>query len=388
MATSTKILVVFLIQYLKITKTSIMTTLKLLSPATLGEIELANRVILAPLTRCRAGDGYVPQPINAVYYAQRASAGLIISEATQVARNGIGYPNTPGIYNQEQVEGWKQVTEAVHNQGGKIFLQLWHAGRVAHPSFLEPGELPIAPSFIAADSMADTAEGQQPHVIPRELKLAEISKIIAQFQRGAKNAKEAGFDGVEIHSANGYLLDQFLQDNSNQREDEYGGSIARRSRFLLEVTQAVIDVWGKERVGVRLSPSSAFNDMQDSNPTATFSYVVQELSGLGIGYLHIIEPRIKGNVTIEDDGFGLGAKFFRPMFQGSIITAGGYNRDMGEAILQENHADFVAYGRLFLANPDLPKRFALNASLNRYDRDTFYTSGEKGYTDYPILVNS
>ncbi|WP_414623757.1 alkene reductase [Calothrix sp. CCY 0018] len=359
--------------------------LKLLSPTTLGKIELSNRIIFAPLTRCRAGAGYVPQPINALYYAQRASAGLIISEATQVARNGMGYPNTPGIYSQEQVEGWKQVTQAVHSKGGKIFLQLWHAGRVAHPSFLEPGELPIAPSPIAASAMADTTEGQQPHVTPAEIKLEEIPAVIEQFQQGAKNAQDAGFDGVEIHSANGYLLDQFLQDNSNQREDEYGGSIEKRSRFILEVTQAVVNVWGKEKVGVRLSPGSNFNDMHDSNKNATFSYVVRELSRLDIVYLHIIEPRIKGNVTIEDDGLGLGVKFFRPIFTGKIITAGGYSRDTGEAILQSNDADFVAYGRHFLANPDLPKRFALNASLNKYNRDTFYTSGAEGYTDYPTL---
>ena len=360
--------------------------LKLLSPAVLGEIELANRMILAPLTRCRAGAGYVPQAINALYYAQRASAGLIITEATQVAHNGIGYPNTPGIHSPKQIQGWKKVTEAVHEKNGKIFLQLWHAGRVAHPAFLEPGELPVAPSPIAADGMADTTEGQQLHVIPRELKREEIPGVIEQFRQGAKNAKEAGFDGVEIHGANGYLLDQFLQDNSNQRQDEYGGSIEGRSRFLIEVTQAVVEVWGKVRVGVRLSPGSAFNDMHDSNPTNTFTYVAQELDRMGIAYLHIIEPRIRGNVTIENDGNGLGAKFFRPIFQGSIVTAGGYNRDTGEAILQSNDADLVAYGRLFLANPDLPRRFALNVSLNKYDRNTFYTRGAEGYTDYPIFV--
>ena len=360
--------------------------LKLLSPTSLGELKLANRMILAPLTRCRAGFGYVPQAINALYYAQRASAGLIITEATQVARNGIGYPNTPAIYSPEQIEGWKQVTEAVHERNGKIFLQLWHAGRVAHPAFLESGELPVAPSSIAAYGMADTAEGQQPHVVPRELKLEEIPGVIEQFQEGAKNAKEAGFDGVEIHGANGYLLDQFLQDNSNQREDEYGGSVEKRSRFLIEVTQALVEVWGKARIGVRLSPGSTYNDMHDSNPTDTFTYVAQELDRLSIAYLHIIEPHIKGNVTIENDGNGLGAKFFRPIFQGSIITAGGYNRDTGEAILQNNQADFVAYGRLFLANPDLPRRFALNVSLNKYDRNTFYTRGAEGYTDYPTFV--
>lgn len=362
-----------------------MTTLKLLSSANLGLLELRNRMILAPLTRCRAGAGYVPQPINALYYAQRASAGLIISEATQVAPNGIGYPNTPGIYNSAQVEGWKQVTEAVHNQGGRIFLQLWHAGRVAHPSLLPDGEIPIAPSAIKADCMADTADGQQPHVIPRALKLSEIPDIVEQFRQGAKNAIAAGFDGVEIHSANGYLLDQFLQDNSNQRQDEYGGSIENRARLLKDVTQAVVEVWDKKRVGVRLSPSSTFNDMHDSHPKAIFSYVAEALNKFDLAYLHVVEPRIQGNMTIADDGTGLGARFFRSIFQGSIITAGGYTRETGEAVLQDNHADFVTYGRLFLANPDLPKRFALSSALNRYDRNTFYSSGEHGYTDYPTL---
>jgi N-ethylmaleimide reductase len=362
-----------------------MTDLKLLSTATLGTLKLPNRMIMAPLTRCRAGDGYIPQAINATYYAQRASAGLIISEATQVARNGIGYPNTPGIYTSEQVAGWQQVTDAVHAQGGRIFLQLWHAGRVAHPSLLPAGELPIAPSAIPANCMADTADGQQPHVTPRALALEEISEIVTQFQQGAKNAIAAGFDGIEIHSANGYLLDQFLQDGSNQRSDEYGGSVKNRARLLLEVVQAVVDICGQGKVGVRLSPSSAFNDMKDSNPTATFTYVAEALNQFKLAYLHVIEPRIRGNITIADDEQGLGTKFFRPIFQGAIITAGGYTYETGEAILQQNNADFVAYGRLFLANPDLPKRFARHASLNPYHRSTFYSSGEQGYTDYPTL---
>ncbi|MBV6621639.1 MAG: alkene reductase [Rivularia sp. (in: Bacteria)] len=361
------------------------TKLELLSPATLGEMKLENRMILAPLTRCRAGNGFVPQAMNTIYYAQRASAGLIISEATQVARNGLGYANTPGIYNQEQIEGWKQITKAVHDKGGKIFLQLWHAGRVAHPALLEEGDIPVAPSSIAADYLADLPDGQFPHVTPRELKLEEIPVIIEQFRQGAKNALEAGFDGVEIHAGNGYLPDQFLQDNANHRTDEYGGSIENRARFLLEITQAAAYVWGKERVGVRLSPSSTFNDMHDSNPTATFSYIAEQLNRLKIAYLHVVEPRIKGNVTIEDDGTGLGAKFFRPIFKGTIIAAGGYTRDTGEEFIKDNNADFIAYGRLFVSNPDLPKRFALKAELNKYDRSTFYTSGEEGYIDYPNL---
>jgi len=361
------------------------TKLELLSPATLSDMKLENRMILAPLTRCRAGNGFIPQLMNTIYYAQRASAGLIISEATQVARKGLGYANTPGIYNQQQIEGWKQITKTVHDKGGKIFLQLWHAGRVAHPALLEEGDIPIAPSAIAADYLADLPEGQFPHVTPRELKLEEIPGIIEQFRQGAKNALEAGFDGVEIHAGNGYLPDQFLQDNSNHRTDEYGGSIENRARFLLEITQAAIDVWGKERVGVRLSPSSTFNDMHDSNLVSTFSYVAEQLNRLEIAYLHVVEPRIKGNVTIEDDDTGLGAAFFRPIFKGIIISAGGYTRDSGEQFIRDNHADFIAYGRLFVSNPDLPKRFALDTKLNKYDRSTFYTDGIEGYIDYPKL---
>jgi len=245
--------------------------------------------------------------------------------------------------------------------------------------------MPVAPSPILASCLADTAEGQQPHVMPRALTLAEISTMIEQFRQGAKNAIAAGFDGVEIHAANGYLIDQFLQDNSNQRSDEYGGSVANRTRLLLEVIRAVVEVWGAGRVGVRLSPGSAFNDMHDSNPTETFGYVANALNQFDLAYLHSIEPRIQGNITIADDGKGLGARFFRSIFHGSIVTAGGYTRETGEAILQEDSADCIAYGRLFLANPDLPKRFVLNAELNRSDRNTFYSIGEAGYTDYRSL---
>lgn len=359
--------------------------LKLLSPFKLGRLELPNRILLAPLTRCRAGAGNVPQEMNAIYYAQRASAGLIIAEATQVSPRGMGYPNTPGIHSLEQVKGWKRVTEAVHAKGGRIFLQLWHAGRASHPLLQPDGGLPVAPSAIKPEGMADTPSGQKPFPTPRALETEEIPEIIEQFRQGAKNALDAGFDGVEIHSANGYLLDEFLQDNSNKRTDEYGGSVKNRTRLLLEVTEAVVGVWGPDRVGVRLSPSSTFNDMHDSNPAATFGYVADALNRFDLAYVHIIESRIKGNVTIEDDGRGLGVRHFRPIFKGNLITAGGYTREAGEAILTEGHADLVAYGRLFLANPDLPKRFALNAPLNKYERSTFYSSGKRGYTDYRTL---
>lgn len=365
--------------------TTTTTTPKLLSSNTLGDLQLNNRVVMAPLTRCRAGSGFVPQPMNVTYYAQRASAGLIISEATQVARNGLGYASTPGIYTQEQVAGWKPVTQAVHEKGGKIFAQLWHAGRVAHPDLLESGDVPVAPSAIAADYLADLPNGQFPHVTPRELLLEEIPQIVEQFRQGAINAIEAGFDGVELHAANGYLPEQFLRDNSNHRTDEYGGSLENRARFMLEVVQALIDVYGKERVGIRLAPSSTFNDMHGSDIPGTFSYVARQLDLMGIAYLHIVEPRIKGNVTIEDDGTGLGAKFFRPLFSNTIISAGGYTRETGEAAIQNNDADLIAYGRMYVANPDLPERFAVDAELNKYDRSTFYTSGAEGYIDYPNL---
>lgn len=359
--------------------------MRLLSPFKLGACELRNRMLLAPLTRCRAGVGCVPQEMNALYYAQRATAGLIITEATQVSPFGIGYPNTPGIHKPEQVEGWKRATEAVHAKGGQIFLQLWHAGRASHPSLQPNREIPVAPSVIKPEGMAATPQGEKPYVTPRALDIQEIPEIIEQFRQGAKNALEAGFDGVEIHSANGYLLDEFLQDNSNQRTDKYGGTVENRARLLLEVTQAVKSIWGANRVGVRLSPGSSFNDMHDSNPAATFDYVANALNQSALAYLHIIEPRIKGNITIEDDATGLGVRHFRSIYKGTLVTAGGYTKETGEAILEEGYADLVAYGRLFLANPDLPTRFATNALLNNYDRSTFYSGGEKGYIDYPSL---
>lgn len=360
----------------------------LFTPIKLGALDLPNRIIMAPLTRMRAGEGFAPRALNAQYYAQRASAGLIISEATQVAPEGLGYPDTPGIYSPEQVAGWKLVTDAVHENGGRIFLQLWHVGRISHPSLQPDGGLPIAPSAIAPrDGQAVTYSGMQDFVTPRALETEEIPQIIEQYRRGAENAKAAGFDGVEVHSANGYLLDQFLQDNANQRSDRYGGSIENRARLTLEVTQAAIDVWGSDRVGIRLSPSGTFNDMDDSNKTALFDYVVTELNRLNLAYIHIVEPRVKGDNDNSDNEIGdLGARHFRPLYQGNLITAGGYNRDSGNAVLAEGNADLVAYGRTFIANPDLPKRFQLDAPLNPYDRSTFYGGDEKGYTDYPFLA--
>lgn len=358
-----------------------MSEINLLSPVKVGAYELPNRLVMAPLTRNRAGDGYVPQPLNVTYYSQRASAGLIVTEATQVSPQGMGYASTPGIYSAEQVEGWRNITEAVHQRGGRIFLQLWHVGRISHPSLQPNGELPVAPSAIAAEGEAMTYQGMQPFVTPRALETEEIPGIVEQYRQGAKNALSAGFDGVEIHGANGYLLDQFLQDGTNHRTDEYGGSIENRARLMLEVTEAVTQVWGADRVGIRLSPSGTFNSMSDSDPRALFTYVVSELNRFGLAYLHVIEPRLDK----EDDPGNIGARYFRSIYQGIIVTAGGYDRSSGNAVIASGDADLVAYGRLFIANPDLPERFAIDAPLNEPDRSTFYGGDERGYTDYPAL---
>jgi N-ethylmaleimide reductase len=359
--------------------------INLFTPIKLGNYNLANRIVMAPLTRMRSALGNVPQAINAEYYAQRASAGLIISEASQVSPQGMGYAHTPGIYAREQIEGWKLVTEAVHQKKGIIFLQLWHVGRISHPSLQPNGALPVAPSAIAPEGYAVTYEGLKPFVTPRALETSEIPEIIEQYRQGAKNALLAGFDGVEIHSANGYLLDQFLQDGSNQRTDQYGGSYQNRMRLLKEVIEAVVEVWGADKVGVRLAPSGSFNGMSDSNRKALFTYVVKELNSYHLAYLHLVEPRVDGNETREELSSDLTSGFFRNLYDGLIMSAGGYDRDLGNQILGNGEADLIAYGRLFISNPDLPARFAKNAPLNPYDRSTFYGGDEKGYLDYPFL---
>lgn len=361
-------------------------TLQLLTPIQLGTYTLPNRLVMAPLTRCRAAAGNVPYELHATYYAQRATAGLIISEATQVCPQGQGYPATPGIHSAEQIAGWKKVTQAVHDKGGRIFLQLWHVGRISHPDFQPNGELPVAPSAIAPTGEVGTYEGMKPYLVPRALELEEIPSVIDQYRQGAKNALEAGFDGIEVHGANGYLIDQFLQDCTNHRTDAYGGSVENRSRFLMEVLEAVIEVWGGNRVGLRLSPSGSFNDMGDSDPKTLFSYVVQELNKFNLAYLHLIEPRLDASQdTLEHLSSDLTAGFFRSLFNSKIIAAGGLNREIGEQIISKGEADLIAYGRIYISNPDLVKRFALNASLNPYDRSTFYGGTEQGYTDYPFL---
>jgi N-ethylmaleimide reductase len=355
--------------------------INLLSPYKLGNLELPNRLVMAPLTRNRAGKGNVPGPLNATYYAQRASAGLIIAEATQVSPQGQGYPSTPGIHSAEQVEGWKLVTDAVHQQGGRIFLQLWHVGRISHPDLQPEGALPVAPSAIAPKGEASTYEGPKPFVTPRALETSEIPEIIEQYRQGAENALQAGFDGVEVHGANGYLLDQFLRDGTNHRTDEYGGSLENRARLLLEVTEAVVGVWGAQRVGVRLSPSGTFNDMHDSNPLATFGYAAQALNRFGLAYLHIIEVN---EADLRHGGTEVPTRSLRGHFTGTLMVNGGYNRDRANAVLAKGEADLVSFGTLFLANPDLPQRLTLNAPLNQPDPTTFYGGGEKGYIDYPF----
>jgi N-ethylmaleimide reductase len=354
----------------------------LFTPIQLGRYELPNRIVMAPLTRNRAGAGNVPQPLNALYYQQRASAGLIITEASQVSPQGVGYPATPGIHSAEQVEGWKTVTQAVHDKGGRIFLQLWHVGRISHPSLQPDGALPVAPSAIQPKGDAMTYSGMQPFVIPRALELEEIPSIIDQYRQGAKNALEAGFDGVEIHGANGYLLDQFLRDGTNQRTDAYGGSLENRARLLLEVTQAVVDVWGSDRVGVRLSPSGTFNDMADSDPRATFGYAIQALNAFNLAYLHLLEP---SEADLRYGGIPIPTREFRPLYDGTLMVNWGYDQASGHQAIAEGYADLVSYGTLFIANPDLPRRFQENAPLNAPNPDTFYGGGAEGYTDYPSL---
>ena len=360
-------------------------SLQLLEPAQLGKYSLKNRIVMAPLTRNRAAEGNIPQAMNVEYYRQRATAGLIISEASQISPQGQGYPFTPGIHSAAQIAGWKLVTTAVHEQGGRIFLQLWHVGRVSHPCFQPNAGLPVAPSAIAPAGEAATFTGSQPYVVPRALETAEIPGIIADYHRAAENALAAGFDGVEVHGANGYLLDQFLHDGSNQRTDEYGGSIANRSRLLLEVINTVVDVWGSDRVGVRLSPSGAFGTMSDSDPMALFTDVVQQIDRLNLAYIHIVEPRVAGNETAVNPDMTMSTHYFRTIYSGTMISAGGHDLTTGEQTLVDGDADLVAYGRLYISNPDLPQRFAAGAQLTPYDRSTFYGGDEHGYIDYPML---
>jgi len=353
------------------------------SPYRLGGLALANRMVLSPMTRSRALPGNVPNPIAATYYAQRASAGLLITEASQVSPQGVGYIRTPGIHSTAQVAGWQKITQAVHQAGGKIFAQLWHVGRVSHPDFHD-GALPIAPSALDVEGEAFTSNGKVKIVKPRALEWHEVAGVVQQFQTAAENAKAAGFDGVELHGANGYLLDQFLRDGANRRTDAYGGSVANRARFPLEVTEAVIGVWGPQRVGYKLSPYFAGYSMSDSNPIETFSYLARELNKRRVSYLHVGEA-IAGPMAAPAGTVRM-TPILRAIFSGTLIVNGGYDARTGNAAIAREETDLVAFGVPFLANPDLPARYLKNAPLNSPDQSTFYAGEEKGYIDYPALA--
>jgi len=354
----------------------------LFEPVQLGPLSLHNRIVMAPLTRSRAGKGDVPGPLNAEYYAQRATAGLIISEASQISQQGKGYAYTPGIYSEEQVEGWKLVTAAVHQNHGFIFCQLWHVGRISHPDLQENGQLPVAPSAIKPEGQAFTETGFKPHVTPRALETAEIPGIVEQYVHAAKSAKAAGFDGVEIHAANGYLLDQFLRDSTNKRTDAYGGSLENRARLLLEVVAAVCKVWSSDRVGIRLAPTSHANDISDSHPFQTFSYVVEQLNQFNIAYVHCVEGETIGPRDIPAD---FSFKKLRELFKGLYIANNGYDLELALKARRENLADLICFGRLYIANPDLVERLKLGAPLLEAPKETWYGGGTKGYTDFPTL---
>ncbi|HEY5792584.1 MAG TPA: alkene reductase [Chthoniobacterales bacterium] len=346
----------------------------LLDPVRIGDWHLPNRIVMAPLTRARAGKERIPNALMAEYYVQRASAGLILSEATSVTPRGVGYAETPGIWSAEQVEGWKLITKAVHEKGGRILLQLWHVGRISDPMFLD-GQLPVAPSAVRPAGHVSLVRPMKPFVTPRALAREEIPGIVEAYRRGAENALAAGFDGVEIHGANGYLLDQFLQDRTNHRTDEYGGSIENRARLMLEATDAAISVWGASRVGMHLSPRGDIHDMGDSNPAVTFGYVAQELGRRGIAFLCAREHP-------GDDRLGPKLK---KIFGGAFIANEKFTRVTANQVLAAGEADAVAFGVPFIANPDLVERFVRDEALNEADHDTFYAPGSKGYTDYPIL---
>jgi 2,4-dienoyl-CoA reductase-like NADH-dependent reductase (Old Yellow Enzyme family) len=341
----------------------------------IGALKLANRIVMAPLTRCRCSEGRVPNQLMAEYYRQRASAGMIISEATSISAMGVGYPDTPGIWSDEQVEGWKLVTDAVHEAGGLILLQLWHVGRISDPSYLDD-DLPVAPSAIAADGHVSLIRPQKPFVTPRALELSEIPGIVEEYRKGAENSKAAGFDGVELHGANGYLLDQFLQDTTNKRTDEYGGPIENRARLMLEAVDAAISVWGPDRVGLHLAPRGDVHEGGgDSDPVATFGYVARQMGKRKIAFIcareTLVEPRQ--------------GPMIKKVFGGVFIANQKLTLESGAELLAKGEADAIAWGQLFIANPDLPLRFAKGATLNSPDPETFYAQGAQGYTDYPFL---
>jgi N-ethylmaleimide reductase len=366
-----------------------MSSASLFKPLAVGPYTVKHRIAMAPLTRMRAQpDSLAARALNAEYYAQRATeGGLIIAEASQVMQQGQGSPNTPGIYSNAQIAGWKQVTDAVHAKGGIIFLQLWHVGRASHSSFQPNNALPVSASAIAISGKTRSASGATvDYETPRALETDEIPGIIDAYRQAARNAMAAGFDGVELHGANGYLIEQFLQSRSNQRSDQYGGSIENRSRLMMEAVQAIIEVWGADRVGVRLSPYGVANDSGEADPMALYSHVIGELGKLGLAFLHFVEPRSSGAGRAEVDHKNVpsAAELFRPLWNGVLITAGGFTAETAEATVAAGHADIIAFGRAFIANPDLPDRIRLGVPFTPYDRATFYGGDVAGYTDYPV----
>ena len=366
-----------------------MNTKDLFTPLPLGPLTLPNRLLMPALTRMRARmPGNLPWALNAEYYRQRASAGLIITEGTPVSPRGHGYYHTPGIHTEAQAEGWQLVTEAVHAAGGRIFLQLWHVGRQSHNDLQPNGAAPVAPSAIAGIGQAHVAPGvQKDYPLPRALTTTEVAATVGEFRRGAELAQQAGFDGVELHGANGYLIEQFLSDNSNHRTDQYGGSLANRVRFLLEVTEAVTSVWRADQVGVRLSPANTYGGSEPSDRLGTYRHVVRELNHFGLAYLHFVEPRVAGNQDLLHFDDALSSRHFRPLITGQtkLFSAGGHSLESARAALVSGEADAIAFGRAFIANPDLAYRLATGAPLNRYHRETFYGGTAAGYTDYPAL---
>ncbi|KVN53117.1 alkene reductase [Burkholderia anthina] len=353
----------------------------LFSAIEIGANRLSSRIVMAPLTRSRAGERDVPSPLALEYYAQRATAGLIISEATQVSPQGKGYVGTPGIYSSEQVTAWRKITHEVHDRGGKIFMQLWHVGRISHPAIQPNGALPVSPSAVTPNAQTYIDGHFVPLVQPRALETREVLGIVEQFRLGAQNAYMAGFDGVEIHAANGYLIDQFLRDKTNRRTDYYGGSIANRARLLLEITDAVSSVWGSDRVGVRISPRATFNDIDDSDPESLFTYVADRLSAFDLAYLHVVEG--EWGTTRQVEGFD--PRTLRQAFAGRYMANNCYSFQDADVAVSTGAADLVSFGRHYIANPDLVERFRVGANLNSPDSNTFYGGGAAGYTDYPTL---
>jgi N-ethylmaleimide reductase len=346
---------------------------KLFTPVQVGSYTLSNRIVMAPMTRSRADDAGVPTELVTVYYGQRASAGLIISEATNVSAMGKGYVRTPGIYTDAQVSAWARVTNAVHERGGRIFAQLWHCGRISHPSLLPGNVLPVAPSPIKAAGQTWTATGLQDFVTPRALTVPEIAGVVEGFRHATRLALEAGFDGVELHAASGYLPEQFLSSGTNHRQDEYGGSVQKRCRFVLEVLDAMVAEAGGNRVGIKISPEMGFNDISDAAPQETYGYLVEQLHGLNLAYLHVALFGAKVDYHA----------LLQPCFKGAYFAGGGLNRESAEQLLVANRADAAVFGTAFIANPDLPERLRQGAPLNEPDKSTFYTPGAMGYTDYP-----